>query len=270
LEETNSTDSSLSARKGNRALMTLSYDITVSTTFEAVSADISDLDFAAINPSNEKQHVDMELYEDGTSRFIIEELDFKQKIKIKHKSLPNNDILPITKTIINGTTAQLYNSAGKLVATEQINLANQGEMVDKIKEIGNKFSEEDINNTIATLQGRQFVDNLEEFIHNAPSKGIQVTDTGDNLVTLRMPADRALGGNETVLLIDRKLNKLVGTRIYSQNNVLLQSTLFAYDRGRKKALKAIRSKELYALPSGKKVNMITLSQIENLKFNLNI
>ena len=75
---------------------------------------------------------------------------------------------------------------------------------------------------------------------------------------------------QTVLLIDTKRNKLLGTRIYNRNNELLQSTLFAYQKGKIEALKAISIKQLFLLPSGIKTYMKTISKIEDLKFNLNI
>lgn len=258
-------------RMSGNGIMNISYEITTSRSFEADPTLLSDLDLAATNPSNEKQRVTMELMKSGQINMTIESLDFKEKIRIPHKTLP--DPSPkIVKTVITGNSASFYDKNDKLLSTEKIPISNQIELVEKINKLGKNISQEDINETIATMQGHKFVANLEEFIANAPSNNIQISERGNNLVTARMPLSKIdpRMSEDVVLLIDRNKNKLVGTRVYSANNKLLQSVLFAYNKGRVKSLKAIRTSESISLPSGSETKMITLSKIENLQFNLNI
>ncbi len=261
----------ISSRKSGKALMEISYEITTTRDYDIIPVKISSLDLSTLNPSNEKQHVTMQLFESGQMNITIEEIDFKHKIKSPHKILP--DTSPkIIKTVISGNSISFYDKNGKLLNTESFPIPNHIETVNKIKEIGTKFSAEDINRTIATMQGQQFIDDLEAFIKNAPKNGIQVMEQGKNHVTLRMSYKQfdPRIKEETVLLIDKRLNKMVGTRIYSENNELLQSTFFGYSKGEVKSLNAIKIEQKIMLPSGKSIKMISNSKIDNLTFNLNI
>ncbi len=79
------------------------------------------------------------------------------------------------------------------------------------------------------------------------------------------------GMEETaVLLVDKIRNKLLGFRIYDTSNNLLQSVLFAYNKGDIEYLKAIRVVQPFRLPSGNTINMITLYKIDNFHIELNI
>jgi hypothetical protein len=254
----------------NKPLMDISYEITTSISYDIIAENLSDLDLSSVNPSNEKQKVTMKLLDNGQVNMTIEDLDFKQKIKISHKILPDTSS-KITKTVIIGNSANFYNKSGDLLSSENIPIPNQMELVNKIKKLGNNFSEEDINETIATMQGQQFIENLDEFINN-PSNNIQVLEQGNSFITIRMSLsdiDPRMTGT-TVLLVDKNKSKLVGTRIYSEENKLLQSTLYGYNKGEIKSLNAIQVKQPFLLPSGKETTIITLSKIENLTFNLNI
>ncbi len=258
-------------QKSQSAILEISYEITTSTDYVGIPKEISDLDISTLNPGNEKQQVTMYLLENGQLNMTIEEIYFEHKIKIPHKVLPD-DTPKTVKTIISGNSVSCYDKNNKLLSTDKIEVQNHIEMVNSIKEIGDKFSEEDINQTIATMQGFKFINNLEEFIKDAPKNDIQVTEQGNGYVTLRMSLSKIdpRMTEQSVLLIDRTKNKLVGSRIYSIDNELLQSTLFGYSNGEVKSLNAIRVKQLITLPSGKEIEMINISKINDLKFNLNI
>jgi len=269
--ETPNEKENISSRNSGKALMEIAFEMTTSRDYDVIPVKISDLDLSTLNPSNEKQYVTMELFESGQMNITIEERDFKQKTRNPHKILP--DTSPkIVKTVISGNSISFYDKNSKLLNTESIPIPNHIETVNKIKEIGAKFSAEDLSRTIATMQGQQFIDNLEEFIKDAPKNGVQVMEQGKNYVTLRISYKQLdpRVKEETVLLIDKRLNKMVGTRIYSENNELLQSTFFGYSKGEVKSLNAIKIEQKIRLPSGKSIKMITNSKIDNLTFNLNI
>lgn len=257
-------------QKVGKALMEISFSMKTTKDFEVPSANLSDLDQSTLNPSSEKQKVKMQLFENGQLNITIEEMDFKEKIKIAHKTLLD-DSPRIVKTEIIGNTVNFYDGKEKLMNTTKIDIPNHLETVKKIKELGSKFSEADIDSTIATMQGYQFVDNLEKFVRDAPANGIQVLEQGNNYVTLRMPLknDDSRIKEEAVLLIDKRMNKLVGSRMYGANNELLQSTLFGYNKGKIQSLSAIKVEQKMRLPSGKEVNMVINTKIEDLKFSLN-
>ena len=51
--------------------------------------ELTELDHAHLNPSEEKQRVEMVLLSDGTVNMTIEKMDFERKIIIPHQTLPN-------------------------------------------------------------------------------------------------------------------------------------------------------------------------------------
>lgn len=251
-------------------IMNISYDIYTVRDYETDFSKLSDLELSSVNPSEEKQHVEMTLLESGQMNIVISNVDFKKHINIPHKTLPD-DSPKIVKTEIIGNIVKFYDINGKVLGTENIPIPNHSETVKKIKEIGAKFSAEDINNTIATMQGQQFIENLEEYIANAAQNGVEVIEQGKNHVTLRSNfsnIDPSMQG-ASVLLIDKSINKLVGTRIYDENDKLVQTVFYGYNRGEVQSMNAIKVEQMEQLPTGKEVKMISLSKIENLKFNLN-
>ncbi|MDA9317078.1 hypothetical protein N9Q58_04100 [Polaribacter sp.] len=254
--------------------------MTTTRDYEINSASVSSLDLSTLNPSSEKQKIKMELFESGQLDITIEEVDFSKKIRNPHKILPD-DSPKIVKTVISGNTIKFYDDKGSLLNTENIPIPNHSDLVKTIKEIGKDFTPEDINDVITTMQGHNLIDNLEEFIktleeennHLQRSSGSPITiiEQGDNYVTLRMPLNNIepAMSQESVLLIDKTLNKIVGTRIYS-NNQLLQSTFFGYNKGDVKSLNAIKTIQKIQLLSGNEIDMISYSKIDNMEFNLNL
>jgi len=267
IREDVNTDNASASRMSNKALMSTSYTITTSQSFDNVPNALSNLDLANLNPSTEKQHVSLDLFEDGSINATIEKLGFKNKVAVLHKALPN-DVPPIVKTVIRGGQATFYDTNGKEVGKRQIQIENKIAIVKKIKSLKDKFSIDDINATVASFQGQRFIDNLEEFIRTAPTNNITVSNEGNGLLKLKFPPSE--NGNVAIILVDKDKNRMMGNEIYNAKNELLQRVLFAYNTGEVKSIKAIRTTQPFILPSGKKVNSRTLSHIENFKFNLNI
>ena len=67
-------DSSEANKRGNfgGVLMDISFDIKTSQDFEITSLKLSSLDLASMNPSSEKQHIEMQLFENGQMNLIID------------------------------------------------------------------------------------------------------------------------------------------------------------------------------------------------------
>ena len=208
----------LSARNSN-VIMELSYDMKTSRTFETPPFELSDLDLSMMNPSNEKQHVAMQLLTNGQMNITIDVLDFKEKIKINHHTLPDTSPA-IFKTKIVGNSISFYDKEGNLLSQENFDFPNQIEKVKKIQELGNNYSSEDINSTLASMQGLQYISNLEEYIANAAENGATVLEQGENYVTIRTSLKQIDPkiDEDAVLLIDKSINKMVGSRIYGKNN----------------------------------------------------
>lgn len=252
-------------------ILQTSYEITTWTVYDMQEEKLSDLDMAYLNPKSEKQKITMSLSKDGDMSLTIVELDFKNKIKIQNRTQPS-DIPEITRTEVLGNTAHFYDKNGKLINSEHIEMPKQMEMVEKINKMGSKFSAKDLNEAMAKMQGQFFEDNINEFIEDAIKKGAQVLKQEDHYIALRISMKQIDPRikEEAVLLINRKINKLVGSRIYDANNELVQKTYYGYSKGKAQLLNAIKTEEKMTLPSGKTVNMISYLKIDNLKFNLNI
>lgn len=255
----------------NKKLIEISYDIKTNRDFEIAFSGLTELELSYLNPSEEKQHVSMTIMQSGQVNLTSTVLEFEKKIVLKNENLPDNTP-PIVRTEIIDGNVSFYGKDGALIRSEKIDVPNQKDLVTKILEAGSKFTAVEINKTIATMQGQQFIDNLTEFTRTIAQNGGTVLEQGSYFVTIRMPfasVDTRLQG-ATVLLIDKTQNRMVGLRNYDANNVLLQSVFFGYEKGEVKSLNAIRVQEKIAISPEKTVDMITNSKIENLVFKINL
>jgi len=253
-------------------IVKMSYDIVTSRDFELNEEKYSELDLANMIPGNEKQNVTMELLENGTINMTINSLEFPEKIELPSQILPD-DRPQITKTEIKGNSISFYDDNGNLISSTHIDIPIQVETVKQIKELKDEYTQEEINKTIATMQGHQYIENLDEFLkNNSQEKGITVIEQGDSYVTIRMDMSVEDSKNEhdIVLLIDKLRNKMVGNRIYGANDELLQTTYFGYNNGEQQYLSAIKTEQKMLLPSGKSVTLLTHNSIDNFKLDINI
>ncbi|MCK4664108.1 MAG: hypothetical protein KAT68_14670 [Bacteroidales bacterium] len=122
------------------------------------------------------------------------------------------------------------------------------------------------------MQGQRFIGSLEEFISNAEKDGAQIINQDERFMTMRMTLNQidARITEEVVLLIDKKMNRLAGTRIYNSKDELLLSTLFGYGPPENPFLTAIKQESKELLPSGKEVAVESYTRIENINFKINI
>lgn len=261
-------DNSLLNRTGN-SILRMSYNITTYLDFDVNRNELTNIDLATVNPSSEKQHVLINLLENGEVNMTIKDIKFDKEINIPNKSLPNT-IPEIVKTEIIGNTASYYDSTGKKINSINVQMPLQTELVKSILELGKNFSTEDLNNPIATLQGVNFIADLNKYIESAGDNVI-ITNQGDDVMTIRMNLSY-IDPNSTesaVLIIDKLNKRLLASRIYTDTNELLQTVYYGYDKDTK-TINAIKTIQPFRLPSGHIINSITLSKFENLTFNINI
>jgi len=113
-------------------ILQASYEITTWTDYEIPKKELSDLDMSSLNPMSDKQKITMEISKSGEVSLTINKLDFKNNIKIPHKT-PPSDIPEIVRTEIIGNTAYFYTKNKKLMSSEYVEIPNQFEIVEKIK-----------------------------------------------------------------------------------------------------------------------------------------
>ena len=251
-------------------LMELSYDMATYEDFEGISSGVTELDLAEVNPKSEKQHIEMKLLEDGQINMVIEELDFKNKIKIEHKTLPD-DSPKITKTEILGNIINFYDKNGAMISSTIVDIPVDHEMVMNVKNLVKDFPGGDPYTAIAAMQGQEFSTEIQAVVENGSLNGVTIQEYGNGYLTARIP-QKNMGydsNDEYVYLIDKKLNKIVASLKYDEKNDLVESTYFSYGKDKNHYLKAVKRTERVKLSSGNKVNKTVDKRFDNFKVNFN-
>lgn len=271
LEEASENSEALSSRKSN-SVMDISYDMVTTINYTASVMELDNLDLATVTPQNEKQHIELSIDNSGVVNMTITDLDFKKKYVVP-SHIPQGDYPIVVKTIISGNTLTTYDKNNKKISSTSINMPNRMDIVEKVMQLGEKYSYDDINTAIATMQGINYIDNLEEFIANAGQNNVQVARDANNLLTLSMPMNtvdkNAKPNYRLVVLVDESRNRMVGSRIYDEKNNAIQTTYLAFSKGKNEHIKAVRTIQNIALPSGKKTKLISTSEITDFKLILN-
>lgn len=261
-----------SSAKNGCEIMELSYVIETSTQYISEKEKFSDIDIAIMTPKNNKEKISIKLFENGQIAMTIEKLTPQKEIKIPHKTGSDNSN-QLYKTIIENNRASFYSKSGELLNSINMELPDHSETANRLLELKDScYSEEKLNQAIAKLQGGRFTENLENYVKNAQNNGAQIMEENERLITIRLSAGQLEPGltDEIVVLIDKKLNRAGGTRIYNESGELLSNTLFGYGPPEKPFLTAIKQQVKETLPSGNDVTVESLSKIDNIKFKLNI
>lgn len=214
----------------------------------------------------------MELYEDGTFNMDIDVATPENKIDIPHKTLPS-DLPQLVHTQIRNKSISFYDKDMKLVQTTTIDLPDMHETIAGIKKLGDEYSQDEINQTIATMQGHPYLHKLDEFIAQAPTKeGITVLEQGETYATIRvdMMAMDNKSTYDVVYLMDRIRNKIAGQRIYDKDDKITQTSYYGYNNGKQQYLNAIKTEQNYELPTGNQIKMVSNSYIDNYQININL
>ncbi|MCD4834300.1 MAG: hypothetical protein K8R31_10935 [Bacteroidales bacterium] len=252
-------------------ILELNYVIETSTRYISKNKKLSDMDIAMMTPKNDKEEINVKLHENGQISMNIKRLTPEVAIKIPHKIRSDNSN-ELYETVIENNIASFYSESGELLNTVSMELPDYSETVNRLIEItDNCHTQEDITQVVAQLQSNQ-INNLDKYITDAKNNGIQVVEEDERFIVLRMPLGMIDPGstNEAVILIDKKLKRLGGTRVYNVEGDLLSTTLFGYGHPKKPFLTAIKQQVKETLPSGAEVTVESLSKIDNINFRLNL
>ncbi len=251
-------------------VLSLKYKVETTSYYSVDGKNYDPIDLATMTPVRDNQLVLMKIFEKGDVYLEIENLGVDNPISIPHRTLPS-DIPIIHKTKIEGNTAYGYSKSGSLLSTSTVEIPNQSKLVSHIKEVGQCYSSEIINNAIANMYSINLGENVDDFLANATAQGLVVNNIGDEYFTIRAPLsliDPSLT-QEAVMLFESKTNRIVGTRLYDNGN-LIKTTLFGYGPPEYPMLKAIKQTSLEKLPSGKLVEIDIISIFENIELTINI
>jgi hypothetical protein len=257
--------------KSAGALLETSYEKTTYVRYHCNDnfEKLTELDFAHINPSEEKQRVKKYLMPDGTVNMTIEELDFERTIHIPHETAPCN-VPKIRRTEIRGNTVTFYDGSRRIIGSHPAEMSKQTELAAQIRELGDRVGHAEAARSFATGQGRIFEEAMEKTISDARSKG-QLVEHDDRFVTVRTRLSDILpdAKESNVVIIDRNINRIVASATYDEAENLMSRTFYAYDKESAQAPNATVTEAIIELPSGAKVWQITSSRIEKYNVKLN-
>ncbi|MBK9291888.1 MAG: hypothetical protein IPM52_09715 [Bacteroidetes bacterium] len=258
-------------KQSENEILTLSYDIYIYRDYEADFSTLTELELSYLNPSEEKQRIEMTLLNSGQINVTLENIAFENTINLPHHA-PQNTTSRVSKTVIIGSSVLFYDAKGRILAQESFPAGIFNEMAEHIQALRRTHSSSDINRILANMQGHFFIDNLNRFIENAAENGIEVIEHNDHLVTLRAYFNRfdPQAEGSSVILIDKTKNRLLGIRIYDSGNTLIQSVVYGYNRGERETLNAIKIEQNEELVNGTVVKLINYIKIDNLEFSVNI
>lgn len=260
----------ISLRSMKIAAVEMKYDLTSTSVYSLQKGTrFTDMERALMTPVRTKQQVIMRIMENGDVYLEMENLKDEYEVKIKHQTPP--DPTPVIhKTVFWRNTATAYDRRGKVLGEYNIEVPPQRDIIKKIKEEGMNYKPDQLSYAMLSLQGDLFIKDLEDLIKNPSKYDITVSYLDESTVGLRKaiksPCKREL---EVVLLIDRKNYKLMATRLYHKDDVLITS-VYGYSNGKTPYLTSVKKIEKETLPSGKEVVLETLTQISDVELKINI
>ncbi|MCL2073747.1 MAG: hypothetical protein FWH18_07495 [Marinilabiliaceae bacterium] len=251
--------------KSGGALLSLSYEMTTYQIYYYDFDELTEIDLAHLNPSEEKQRVEVYIMPDGTINMAIEEMDFERKINIPHEIEPS-DVPQTKRTEIIGNTVTFYDGSRRMLATENFQSEKMVEWAEQIKQSSNQ----DAAQKYANLQSNIWGQTIENTIEEARTRGMfveyddQIVSVRQNLCDIMHQATGAI-----VTIIDRNINKMVAYTIYDENEKITSTMFFGYETEGAHLMNATRTETVLEMPSGAEVLQITSTKIENYIFNLN-
>jgi len=253
--------------KSGGALLAVSYEITTYQRYECDFEELTELDLAHLNPSEEKQRIEMYLMPDGTVNMVIEELDFERTINIPHEIAPC-DLPKIKRTEIIGNSVTFYDGNRKMLGSHPFQSIKNEAWADQMSRFDNRLVSEQPAKSFAILQSCVFGYSIEEMIEDAQVKG-QFIAHDEHFVTVRTNLSETRQGATTarVVIVDKSINKVVASVTYNENEKVISRMYFGYQNDDIPLLRATVSETLLEMPSGAEAWQITTSLLENYKFN---
>ncbi|MDR0295682.1 MAG: hypothetical protein LBH91_05785 [Prevotellaceae bacterium] len=250
------------------AMLEVSYEMTTYQVYHYDFEELTELDLAYLNPSEEKQRVEMYLMPDGTVNMNIEELDFLRTIDIPHETAPS-DAPKIRRTEIIGNNMTFYDGTQKMLGSQIVEMQRQPEMVEHIKELFRRYGN-DMTCALETMQGDFFSSSMDDVIAAARANG-QLTEHSEEIVSIRTNLSEVspLTTGASVVFIDKNNSRVVVTVTYNEQEKLSSCTFYGYEKEGAPILNATRTETLVQVPSGAEVWQITSSKIEHFNLKLN-
>lgn len=190
-------------------------------------------------PAVQRSQVEVGIYADGSSNWVITRLTPTIFIPSPQANIPPDDTPQTHRTIIRNGNAEFFDKSGKLLHSHRMQMPSFMEVFETLHKHGNAPG---VASRVAAGFGADI--DVTERLTNARKKGFAVTDMGRGFVAIRGKVDRAstvsgtrFDGKEkkvyTVDMLDTINKVILGTRLYDENgDKLLAQTLFKYENGR--------------------------------------
>ena len=260
----------ISTRSLEMAALEMQYELTSTSVYsQQKGAKYTDLEVALMTPARTKQKVVIRVMENGDMYMEMENMKDENEIRINHLTPP--DPTPVIhKTVFWKNTATAFDRSGKILGEYNIEVPHQADLISKVKQEGMNYKPEQLSNAMLGLQGDLFVKDLDDLIKNSSKYGITVSYIDKNTIGLRKkvssPCKRELEG---VLIIDQNMKRLLATRLYNNDEILVTS-VYGYSNDKLPYLTSVKKMQREVLPSGKEIILETLTRIENIELKINI
>ncbi len=193
-------------------------------------AKASAFEITAAAPRADRQKIDIDIYEDGTSAWVMEKQQPKNDVKEHH-------LTPIDSTIRETQTTQIdragnatyYDNTGSLIRQHKLTIPSFNTLVSEIKR--------DPTAAFGAV-GVPSTERLKQVLANAAAVGAVVQDLGNGVTSIRIPhaspvsnaAARTSGSGDyhSVDIINTQLNLVLGSTLYDANEEVVSKVYYAY------------------------------------------
>lgn len=217
----------------------------------------TDLQLIGAAPKASRSKIDLDVYEDGTSAWVIEKLEPKHNVKQEHLTPPDPSPQMQTTRIDRSGMGYFYDKEGNLLNQHTVPVQSFKQVVDEVKS--------DPKAAYGVV-GAPSATRLKKLLETATRNGGTVQDMGNGLTSVRMyhgaastGAVRTTGsGPYSVDMIDTNLNLLIGSTLYDEKDETLSKAYYSYTFEGDKAIPQAVYQELWNTEAdGRKVKSIT-------------
>lgn len=229
-------------------------------------------DKIALTPDDEARSVNFKLFSDGNFALESSLLPRSYNFGLPNKPLQNNFPTINKFTLINQLFSG-YDSLNNLIFQQTISMGTYHVLVDSILAQTKGSVSGEISNSLLCSQIGTTNLTLTNLINWAQAAGGTITNFGNGHVTIRISAYQAGIPNENtvaVLLINRNINRMLGSVLYDSNNNFISSLMYRYSDDSDHFLEGIQVVVPDTLPSGSIAELVNESTITDLSVNLNI
>jgi hypothetical protein len=181
-------------------------------------------------PKAVRSKIDIDVYEDGSSAWVIEKVEPKHDVKEHHLTPPDPSPQTHLTRIDRSGLASFFDAGGKLLRTHQVPVQSFKQVVDEVK-----------TNPAAAFGavGIPSAERLKKMLANATKNGATVQDLGKGLTSIRTkqgpqtvanPSVRAAteGDYTSVDIIDTRLNLAIGSTLYNAKGETVSKAFYSY------------------------------------------